>query len=287
MIDVGHTGTGPLLDVHDLHVEFDTRNGVVRAVESVSLTVAGGESLAIVGESGSGKSVTAMALVGLVPSPPARIRAGHARLGGTDLLGLDEAGLARVRGGRIGFVFQDPLAALNPVMRIGRQIGEVIELHLQKSRPEADAGVLEWLDRVGIPVPADAARAYPHQLSGGMRQRVMIAMALAGEPELLIADEPTTALDVTVQAQIVALMGDLREALGMAMIWISHDLAVVAGVSDRVAVMHRGRIVECAAVRDVYAAPRQPYTRELVELARRNAISASPPGNPSSLAPRS
>ena len=280
MPDASHTITEPLLDVHDLHVEFDTRDGVVRAVESVSLTVAAGESLAIVGESGSGKSVTAMALVGLVPTPPARIRAGRARLGDTDLLELDEAGLAQVRGGRIGFVFQDPLAALNPVMRIGRQIGEVIELHLERSRTDADAGVLEWLDRVGIPSPADAARAYPHQLSGGMRQRVMIAMALAGEPQLLIADEPTTALDVTVQAQIVALMGDLREALGMAMIWISHDLAVVAGVADRVAVMHGGRIVECAAVNDVYAAPRDPYTRQLVELARLNAITASDPANP-------
>ena len=287
MPDASHAITEPLLDVEDLHVEFDTRDGVVRAVESVSLTVAAGESLAIVGESGSGKSVTAMALVGLVPSPPARIRAGRARLGDTDLLGLDDAGLARVRGGRIGFVFQDPLAALNPVMRIGRQIGEVIELHLDRSRTDANAGVLEWLDRVGIPGPADAARAYPHQLSGGMRQRVMIAMALAGEPQLLIADEPTTALDVTVQAQIVALMGDLREALGMAMIWISHDLAVVAGVADRVAVMHGGRIVECAAVSDVYATPSDPYTRELVGLARRNAITASDPGNPARLEPGS
>ena len=199
MTDASHTIIEPLLDVHDLHVEFDTRDGVVRAVESVSLTVAAGESLAIVGESGSGKSVTAMALVGLVPAPPARVRAGRARLGDTELLELDEVGLAQVRGGRIGFVFQDPLAALNPVLRIGRQIGEVIELHLGRSRTDADAGVLEWLDRVGIPSPARAARAYPHQLSGGMRQRVMIAMALAGEPELLIADEPTTALD----AQIV------------------------------------------------------------------------------------
>jgi ABC-type dipeptide/oligopeptide/nickel transport system ATPase component len=287
MTERNHTIAEPLLDVRDLHVEFDTRDGVVRAVESVSLSVAGGESLAIVGESGSGKSVTAMALVGLVPIPPARIRADRARLGDTDLLELDEAGLAQVRGGRIGFVFQDPLAALNPVMRIGRQIGEVIELHLGRSRADAATGVLDWLDRVGIPGPADVARAYAHQLSGGMRQRVMIAMALAGEPQLLIADEPTTALDVTVQAQIVALMRDLCDELGMAMIWISHDLAVVAGVADRVAVMHGGRIVECGPVSEVYAAPCDPYTRELVELAQLNAIVAGDLGNPARLEPGS
>ena len=273
------TGT-PLLDVRDLHVEFDTSEGVVRAVEGVSLAVAAGESLAVVGESGSGKSVTTMALVGLLPMPPARVRAERARLGDVDLLSLDAAGFTRVRGRRIGFVFQDPLSALNPVMRIGRQIGEVIELVGLAGEPRAvrsdvQTKVVEWLDRVGIPAPAEVAGAYPHQLSGGMRQRAMIAMALAGEPELLIADEPTTALDVTVQAQIVALMGRLRDELGMALIWISHDLGVVAGIADRVAVMRAGKIVETAPVRQLYASPKHAYTQELMVLAKLNTVVGS------------
>ena len=266
----------PLLDVLDLHVEFATRRGgVVRAVDGVTFTVGAGESLAIVGESGSGKSVTALALVGLIPTPPARVWAQHVRLGDTELLDLDAAQLSRVRGRRIGFVFQDPLSALSPVMRIGRQIGEAIELHRCPPSGEVDERVLHWLNRVGIAGPADVARAYPHQLSGGMRQRVMIAMALAGEPEILIADEPTTALDVTVQAQIVALMGQLRDELGMALIWISHDLGVVAGLADRVAVMRGGRIVETAPVGELYEAPTHPYTQELMALARRNARTAA------------
>ena len=262
----------PLLDVRDLHIEFDSAEGVVRAVDGVSLAVDAGEALGVVGESGSGKSVTALALMGLLPTPPARVRAQFVRLGGTDLHRLDRSGMTRIRGRRVGFVFQDPLAALNPVMRIGRQIGEVIELHGGSSRPDAERSAIEWLARVGIGAPSEVARAYPHQLSGGMRQRALLAMALAGEPDLLIADEPTTALDVTVQAQIVALVRRLCDELRMALIWISHDFGVVAGLADRVAVMRSGRIVETAPVRELYAAPKQPYTRELVALARANAI---------------
>lgn len=262
----------PLLDVRDLHVEFDTAEGVVRAVDGVSLAVDAGEALGVVGESGSGKSVTALALMGLLPTPPARVRAKLIRLAGIDLHRLDRSGMTSIRGRQVGFVFQDPLAALNPVMRIGRQISEVIEFHGDSSRPEAERFAIEWLGRVGIAAPSEVARAYPHQLSGGMRQRALLAMALAGEPDLLIADEPTTALDVTVQAQIVALVRRLCDELRMALIWISHDFGVVAGLADRVAVMRSGRIVETAPARELYAAPREPYTRELVTLARSNEI---------------
>ena len=267
----------PLLDVRDLHVGFDTADGFVRAVDGVSLAVHEGEALGIVGESGSGKSVTALALMGLLATPPARVRAQRIRLGGTDLLGLDADGMTRVRGRRVGFVFQDPLAALNPVMRVGRQIGEVIELHGGALREDAERSAIEWLAHVGIPAPVEISSAYPHQLSGGMRQRAMIAMALAGEPKLLIADEPTTALDVTVQAQIVALVRQLCDELGMALMWISHDFGVVAGIADRVAVMRAGRIVETAPASALYASPEEPYTRGLVALARANAITGARP----------
>ena len=262
----------PLLDVRDLHVEFETAEGLVRAVDGVSLAVHAGEALGVVGESGSGKSVTALALMGLLAIPPARVRARRIRLGEVDLLRLDPAGMTRVRGRQVGFVFQDPLSALNPVMRIGRQIGEVVEIHGGASRQDADRSAIEWLARVGIAAPSEVSRAYPHQLSGGMRQRALIAMALAGEPDLLIADEPTTALDVTVQAQIVALIRQLRDELRMALVWISHDFGVVAGLADRVAVMRSGKIVETASARELYASPKEPYTRELVALARSNAI---------------
>ena len=261
-----------LLDVRDLHVEFDTAEGVVRAVGGVSLEVRAGEALGVVGESGSGKSVTALALIGLLPTPPARIRAERIRLGGIDLQRLDPAGLTRIRGRQVGFVFQDPLAALNPVMRIGRQIGEVIEFHGGVSRHDAEQSAVEWLARVGISAPSEVSQAYPHELSGGMRQRAMLAMALAGEPELLIADEPTTALDVTVQAQIVALIRRLCDELRMALIWISHDFGVVAGLADRVTVMRAGRIVETAPASELYASPMEPYTQELVAIARANAL---------------
>ena len=264
----------PLLDVRDLHVEFDTREGVVRAVGGVSLAVHAGEALGVVGESGSGKSVTALALIGLLPTPPARIRAERIRLGGIDLLRLDPAGMTRVRGRQVGFVFQDPLAALNPVMRVGRQIGEVVEFHGGVSRHDSERSAVEWLARVGISAPCEVSQAYPHELSGGMRQRAMIAMALAGEPDLLIADEPTAALDVTVQAQIVALIRRLCDELRMALVWIGHDFGVVAGLADRVAVMRAGRIVETAPAGELYASPREPYTQELVALARANAPGA-------------
>ena len=262
----------PLLDVRDLHVEFETAEGLVRAVDGVSLAVHAGEALGVVGESGSGKSVTALALMGLLAIPPARVRARRIRLGEVDLLRLDPAGMTHVRGRQVGFVFQDPLSALNPVMRIGRQIGEVVEFHGGASRQDADRSAIEWLARVGIAAPSEVSRAYPHQLSGGMRQRALIAMALAGEPDLLIADEPTTALDVTVQAQIVALIRKLCDELRMALVWISHDFGVVAGLADRVAVMRSGKIVETASARELYASPKEPYTRELVALARSNAI---------------
>ena len=262
----------PLLDVRDLHVEFETAEGLVRAVDGVSLAVHAGEALGVVGESGSGKSVTALALMGLLAIPPARVRARRIRLGEVDLLRLDPAGMTHVRGRQVGFVFQDPLSALNPVMRIGRQIGEVVEFHGGASRQDADRSAIEWLARVGIAAPSEVSRAYPHQLSGGMRQRALIAMALAGEPDLLIADEPTTALDVTVQAQIVALIRQLCDELRMALVWISHDFGVVAGLADRVAVMRSGKIVETASARELYDSPKEPYTRELVALARSNAI---------------
>ena len=263
-----------LLEVRELRVTFDTGAGVVRAVDGISFSVDAGETLGIVGESGSGKSVAAMSLVGLVPVPPARVQAERVSLGDVDLLRLGGAGLSRVRGKRVGFIFQDPLSALNPLLTIGRQVGEVIERHLGGGGAETRRQVVQWLGRVGISQPEGLAGAYPHQLSGGMRQRVMIAMALAGEPELLIADEPTTALDVTVQAQIVDLMRELRDDLGMALIWISHDLAVVAGLADRVAVMRAGKIVETAPVDDLYAAPEHPYTCELMALARRDVVGA-------------
>ncbi|HJO02724.1 MAG TPA: ABC transporter ATP-binding protein [Acidobacteriota bacterium] len=258
--------------MRDLRVEFGTGADVVCAVDGISFHVGAGETLGIVGESGSGKSVTAMSLVGLVPVPPARVEATRVSLGGVDLLGLDVADLSRVRGKRIGFVFQDPLSALNPVMAVGRQVGEVIERHLGGSAAQVRQRAAHWLGRVGIPQPAELAQAYPHQLSGGMRQRAMIAIALAAEPELLIADEPTTALDVTVQAQIVDLMRELRDDLGMALIWISHDLGVVASLADRVAVMRAGKIVETASALDLYADPQHAYTRELMALARRSAL---------------
>ncbi|HJO30796.1 MAG TPA: ABC transporter ATP-binding protein [Acidobacteriota bacterium] len=253
-----------LLEVRGLHVEFLTPEGLVHAVNGVDFDVARGESLAIVGESGSGKTVAAMALVGLVPSPPARIRGERAVLNGLNLLALDERKLSEIRGSRIGFVFQDPLSALNPVLTIGRQISEVIERHLNIKGGEAKRRAVDWLVRVGIADSQGVADSFPHQLSGGMRQRAMIAMGLAGEPELLIADEPTTALDVTVQAQIVDLMLQLRDDLGMALVWISHDLGVVAGLADRVAVMYAGRIVESGSVQDLYGRPAHPYTRGLI-----------------------
>ena len=257
--------TAPVLDVRGLQTVFRTRGGEVHAVNSVSFHLEPGELLGVVGESGSGKSVTMMSLVGLLPSPPAEVRAGEVMLGGLDLLRIPPGALRAVRGRRIGFVFQDPMTSLNPVFTVGSQIVEPLRTHMGMGRRQAAARALELLELVGIPDAKRRLKDYPHQFSGGMRQRVMIAIALACDPEVLIADEPTTALDVTIQAQIVDLVKDLRRQLGMAIVWITHDLGVIAGIADRVAVMYGGQIVEQAPVRDLFARPQHPYTRALLQ----------------------
>jgi len=255
--------TEPVLQVSDLEVSFATRRGRARVVNGVSWSVERGETLAIVGESGSGKSVSLMACMGLVPRPPATV-SGSAVLDGQDLLALPDEALRKVRGPGIAMVFQDPMTSLNPVLTVGRQVTEGMEVHLGLSPSAAEERAVELLDTVGIPAPRARLGAYPHQLSGGMRQRVMIAMALACDPAVLVADEATTALDVTIQAQIVELIARLQSELGMAVVWITHDLGVVAGIADRVAVMYAGRIVESAPVDDLYASPRHPYTQGLL-----------------------
>jgi len=249
-----------LLEVNGLKTWFFTRNGVVKAVDGVSISLSEGEALGLVGESGCGKSVSAMSIMRLIPQPPGRIVHGQVLLEGKDLLSLSEDQMREVRGNKIGVVFQDPLTFLNPVLTIGRQISEAIELHMGMSGQQARVRVVELLDKVGLPSPGQRFGSYPHQLSGGMRQRAMIAMAISCNPRLLIADEPTTALDVTIQAQIVNLVKDIRRELGMAVIWITHDLGVVAGLCERVAVMYAGRIVEEAPARDLYKNPHHPYT---------------------------
>ena len=253
----------PLLEVDGLAVEFPTPDGVVSAVNGVSFSVAEGETLAVVGESGSGKSVTAMAAMGLVEAP-GRVTAGSVRFGGADLLTLPDEERRRVRGPGMAMIFQDPLSALNPVFSVGFQIGEMLRVHRGLGRREARAAAVELLERVRIPGAAGRVGDYPHQFSGGMRQRVMIAMALALGPRLLVADEPTTALDVTVQAQILELLAGLQGETGMGLLLITHDLGVVAEVADRVAVMYAGRIVETGATADVLVAPAHPYTRGLL-----------------------
>ena len=258
-------GAPPLLAVRDLRVSFDTDAGVVRAVDGVDFSIAEGETLGIVGESGCGKTVTSLAILDLLPRPPGRIEAGSSiRLEGTELVGAPDALLRSVRGNRVAMIFQEPMSSLNPVIRIGDQIGEALRLHRGLDRAAARAEAIRLLGEVGIPSPADRVDAYPHQLSGGMRQRVMIAMALSCEPDLLIADEPTTALDVTIQAQILELLADLRRRHGMAVLLITHDLGVVSEVCDRVLVMYAGQIVEEAVVDDLFVAPRHPYTRGLL-----------------------
>ncbi|WP_164712577.1 ABC transporter ATP-binding protein [Methylobacterium currus] len=252
-----------LLSVENLQVHFRTPDGVNRAVDGVSFAIGAGETLAIVGESGCGKSVTSMSILRLLPEPPARI-AGAIRFEGRDLLGLSEREMRRIRGNAISVIFQEPMTSLNPVLSVGRQIGETLRLHQGLSRKEAEERAVEMLALVGIPEPRRRVREYPHQLSGGMRQRVMIAIALACSPKLLIADEPTTALDVTIQAQILDLMRDLKRRVGAAIMLITHDLGVVAEVADRVVVMYAGRKVEEAAVRDLFRSPRHPYTRGLM-----------------------
>ncbi len=252
-----------LLEVRDLTVHFDTEYGLVEAVDGVTFNVRSGEILGVVGESGSGKSVTALALLRLI-RPPGRIVQGAVRFEGTDLVGLSEDEMRAVRGTRIAMVFQSPRTALNPVLTVGRQISRLFELHRGASRAEGRARTIEMLKLVGISEPERRARQYAHQLSGGMCQRVMIAMALATSPRLLLADEPTTGLDVSIAAQILELLRDLGRRTGASILLITHDLGVVAEVCDRVAVMHAGQIVEVGAVRTIFARPLHPYTQALV-----------------------
>ncbi|QIA26339.1 ABC transporter ATP-binding protein [Thermaerobacter sp. PB12/4term] len=254
----------PLLEVRDLRTEFHAGGVRFAAVDGVSFTIHRGETVGLVGESGSGKSVTSLSILRLIPSPPGRITGGSILFEGRDLLRLGEAEMRRIRGNRIAMIFQEPMTSLNPVFTAGEQIAEALRWHRRLSRREAQARAVELLRLVGIPDPEVRARQYPHQMSGGMRQRVMIAMAVACDPQLLIADEPTTALDVTVQAQILDLMKDLRRRLGTAILLITHDLGVVADMADRVLVMYAGRIVEAAPVDDLFARPLHPYTEGLL-----------------------
>jgi peptide/nickel transport system ATP-binding protein len=253
----------PALLVENLSVEFRTRSGVVRALEAVSFAVAKGETLAIVGESGSGKSVTAYAVMGIL-DPAGRATSGKAVLGGLDLLRASAAQLADVRGREIAMIFQNPRAALNPIRPVGRQIADVLVRHGNVPRGEAPERAIDLLRAVGIPDPVRRSKAYPFEMSGGMCQRVMIAIALAAKPALLIADEPTTGLDVTTQAVIMDLISDLAADSGMATIFITHDLALAAQRADRIAVMHAGHVIECASTRELFERPRHPYTAELI-----------------------
>ena len=252
-----------LLEVENLQTHFATPDGVVRAVEGVSFHVDAGETVAIVGESGCGKSVTSMSILRLIQEPPGKI-AGQIRFQGRNLLDLTEQEMRDIRGNSISMIFQEPMTSLNPVLTVGRQIGETLQLHQGMSARDAEKKATEMLTVVGIPAPARRVREYPHQLSGGMRQRVMIAMALACNPKLLIADEPTTALDVTIQAQILDLMRDLKTRLGSAIMLITHDLGVVAEMAERVVVMYAGRKVEEAPVVEIFGRPLHPYTRGLI-----------------------
>ena len=274
-----------LLQIRGLTIDIDRDSGPARVVDGIDLTVDEGESLGVVGESGCGKSLTMLSLVGLLPN---RIRAsgGSVQFAGRDLLRLSPAELRRVRGAEIGFIFQDPMTSLNPVMRVGAQIAEALIWQTGMAKPAALARAEELLELVGIPSPRDRLHAFPHELSGGMRQRVMIAIGLAGSPRLLIADEPTTALDVTIQAQIVDLVRDLKDRLGMSVVWITHDLALIAGLADRIAVLYAGTVVEDAPVDVIFDRPTHPYTRGLLmslptlsdqPMARLPSIAGTPP----------
>src|SRR3954465_9104319 len=265
----------PLLEVEDLRTHFFTRDGVVRAVDGISFSVALGETLAVVGESGCGKSVTSLSILRLIASPPGRIVSGQVQFEGRDLLTLTEDEMRSVRGDRISMIFQEPMTSLNPALTVGRQIAETLALHRGLPPAEAMAKATQMLRKVQMPEPERRVRQYPHELSGGMRQRVMIAMALACVPRLLIADEPTTALDVTIQAQILELMRELARETGASIILITHDLGVVAEMAQRVVVMYAGRKVEEAPVEDLFAHPRHPYTRGL--LGSMPHLGASPP----------
>jgi oligopeptide transport system ATP-binding protein len=280
--------TDNLLIVNNLQTHFFTAEGVIRAVDGVSFTLQPGEALGIVGESGSGKSVMSLSLMRLIPFPPGKIIAGEIIFDGQDLRQLSEAAMRQIRGKRIAMIFQDPMTSLNPFLQISRQITEIIELHERATVREARRRAIELLEMVGIPDAARRLDDYPHQFSGGMRQRVMIAMALACKPELLIADEPTTALDVTIQAQILELIKDLREQTGTAVILITHDLGVVAGLADKIAVMYAGKIVETAAVESLFNTPYHPYTQGLLQSvpdpASEREILFQIPGSPPDLA---
>ncbi|AZM90987.1 MULTISPECIES: ABC transporter ATP-binding protein [Streptomyces] len=255
----------PLLDVRDLHVEFHTRDGVAKAVNGVSYSVNAGETLAVLGESGSGKSVTAQAIMGILDMPPGRIPSGEILFQGQDLLKLPAEEYRKIRGSKIAMIFQDALSSLNPVHTVGAQLGEMFRVHRGMSKKDSLAKAVELMDRVKIPAAKARVGDYPHQFSGGMRQRIMIAMAMALEPDLIIADEPTTALDVTVQAQVMDLLAELQREMNMGLILITHDLGVVADVADKIAVMYGGRIVETAPVHEIYSRPAHPYTRGLLD----------------------
>jgi oligopeptide/dipeptide ABC transporter ATP-binding protein len=269
-----------LLSVRELTTAFHTERGLVRAVDGISFDVAPGETLAVVGESGCGKSVTALSILRLLATPPAEVLGGQILFEGRDLLRLEERELRKIRGARISMIFQEPMTSLNPVYSVGSQIVEAIRIHRSASRRAARERAVELLGLVGIPSPAERADAYPHQLSGGMRQRVMIAMALACEPALLIADEPTTALDVTIQAQILDLLRRLQEKLTMSMLFITHDLGVVAEIAHSVVVMYAGRVVESGRVDKLFADPLHPYTRGLLASVPPLDASRRPEGKP-------
>ncbi len=277
--------TDPILQVQNLQVEFHTDSGVVRAVNGVSFDLYPGETLGIVGESGSGKSVTNLSLMGLIPQPPGKIAGGKVLYNGQNLLELNQRQWQQVRGKKIAMIFQDPMTALNPFLTVEEQLIEVTMLHMQLNRAQATEHAIEILRKVGIPGAEKRIRDYPHQFSGGMRQRVMIAMAISCQPDILIADEPTTALDVTIQAQILELMKSMQEEFGTAIIFITHDLGVVASICDRVMVMYAGRKVEQSTTREIFRQPRHPYTVGLLNSAPRwdqgeddlQAIDGQPP----------
>jgi peptide/nickel transport system ATP-binding protein len=267
-----------LLEVASLSVEFETRDGIVRVLDNISFNVEKGQTLGIVGESGCGKSITALALMRLIAQPPGRVSSGEVRLHGENILALSDTQMQKIRGNKMSMIFQEPMTSLNPAFTVGYQIAECVMLHEKHSRTSAMNRAVEMLTAVGIPAPERRALEYPHQFSGGMRQRVMIAMALACKPDVLICDEPTTALDVTVQAQIFDLIADLRERTGTAMILITHDMGAIAEMTDKVIVMYAGRIVEEGPVVDVIERPLHPYTQGLIACApgRRAALPGEP-----------
>ncbi|MER7670483.1 ABC transporter ATP-binding protein [Kitasatospora sp. NPDC096128] len=254
----------PLLEVKDLHVEFHTRDGIAKAVNGVNYSVSAGETLAVLGESGSGKSVTAQTIMGILDMPPGKVTQGEILYRGQDMLKMGNEERRKIRGQKIAMIFQDALSSLNPVLSVGYQLGEMFRVHQGASKAEAKAKAIELMDRVRIPAAKERVNDYPHQFSGGMRQRIMIAMALSLQPDLIIADEPTTALDVTVQAQVMDLLAELQAEYNMGLILITHDLGVVADVADKIAVMYAGRIVETAPVHELYANPAHPYTKGLL-----------------------